>query len=645
MQHTVGRRRGRRRISVAVLTTAMTLAAVVAVSAPASSAGRAASRARADEPRTRELRRPRPRRRRGSPSARTARARVDLARRLGTQGVIESDPVTGTLRMVGRLDGYLTGRSARPAQDRRHRVRPIEPRGLRIDQGRPQDVPPAAGLRGHRGRAPHLVDAGEARRAGVPQRPPRERDGRRTPAQHHRLAGARDPRRRRPSRASASDAAIGAARVDGGAHGRRRAELRLGVARAVPDGTRRPARMEDVHLAEHAAAHHVGGRRPERVRPVPAEPHRATTTGTATAWEFYPSDLVPAGANVANPVTFPVVDGTSLNGDNAHVWADVKDNNKPDPGEEIPAVSGTDWSMPAVLDTTNAAQNCTTSRPCTWDKNVPVQLAGEHGAERRPGHVLPEQVPRPPGRSALRLHGGGGQLRERRAATRSWARRWTGRTRATASRTRTTSTTPTWARRPTGSPRRCRCTCSARAPGLPLPERERRRRRRGRVPRVHARPVRAGWSCTRTARRVCTTQQASSMGEGWSDWYAEDFLNNQGFKPDTAAIGDVVDGRLSRSPACCGPSRSTARSARRLPCGGSQRRGPRRLHVRGLRQGRSASPRCTPTARSGWRPSGRSVRRSARPIAETLVTRGDGAVAAGARRTWTCGTRSSRPTW
>ena len=94
-------------------------------------------------------------------------------------------------------------------------------------------------------------------------------------------------------------------------------------------------------------------------------------TGTATAWEFYPSDLVPAGANVANPVTFPVVDGSRLIGDNAHVWADVKDNNKPDPGEEIPAVAGTDWSMPAILNTTNASQNCTTARPCTWDKNVP----------------------------------------------------------------------------------------------------------------------------------------------------------------------------------------------------------------------------------------------------------------------------------
>ena len=52
-----------------------------------------------------------------APSARTARARIALARRLGTQGVIQSDPVTGTLRMVGRLDGYLTGPSARRATD------------------------------------------------------------------------------------------------------------------------------------------------------------------------------------------------------------------------------------------------------------------------------------------------------------------------------------------------------------------------------------------------------------------------------------------------------------------------------------------------------------------------------------------------
>src|SRR5205814_10490715 len=33
--------------------------------------------------------------------------------------------------------------------------------------------------------------------------------------------------------------------------------------------------------------------------------------------------------------------------------------------------------------------------------------------------------------------------------------------------------------------------------------------------------------------------QADSMGEAWSDWYAMDCLNNDGFQPDTPAPGDV----------------------------------------------------------------------------------------------------------
>ncbi len=64
--------------------------------------------------------------------------------------------------------------------------------------------------------------------------------------------------------------------------------------------------------------------------------------------------------------------------------------------------------------------------------------------------------------------------------------------------------------------------------------------------------------------------QAGSMGEAWSDWYAMDFLNNLGFQPDTAADGEVRIGHYvghgldlirtqpmdcpvkSKSPACHG---------------------------------------------------------------------------------------------
>jgi extracellular elastinolytic metalloproteinase len=47
--------------------------------------------------------------------------------------------------------------------------------------------------------------------------------------------------------------------------------------------------------------------------------------------------------------------------------------------------------------------------------------------------------------------------------------------------------------------------------------------------------------------------QAGSMGEAWSDWYAMDFLTDQGFQKDTAAPGDV---RIGFYVAHGGPFRS-----------------------------------------------------------------------------------------
>ena len=49
-------------------------------------------------------------------SRRVADARLALAQRLGSQGVVDADAITGTLRFVGRLDGFLTGPSAGAAK-------------------------------------------------------------------------------------------------------------------------------------------------------------------------------------------------------------------------------------------------------------------------------------------------------------------------------------------------------------------------------------------------------------------------------------------------------------------------------------------------------------------------------------------------
>jgi hypothetical protein len=55
------------------------------------------------------------RQRAASLAAAPSRAVVRLGHRLGIQGAIQIDPLTGTPRMVGRLDGFLTAPSAAPA--------------------------------------------------------------------------------------------------------------------------------------------------------------------------------------------------------------------------------------------------------------------------------------------------------------------------------------------------------------------------------------------------------------------------------------------------------------------------------------------------------------------------------------------------
>ncbi len=261
-------------------------------------------------------------------------------------------------------------------------------------------------------------------------------------------------------------------------------------------------------------------------------------TGTATAWEFYPSDLVPAGANTANPVTFPVDDGTRLFGPNAHVWSDVKDNNKPDAGEEISAVSGTDWSMPAILNDSAASQGCSTARPCTWDRGVPFSwqanqaqnaaqvmyylnryhdhLAGApYGFTAAAGNF--ENADRVLGQAMDGANSGNGLPDQNHFNNANMG-------------------TP-----PDGHSPTMQMYLFHAEQGLPLPSVN-----GGDDAEVVYHEYTHGLSNRLVLYPDGTSglsnQQGNSMGEGWSDWYAEDFLNNLGFKPDTATVGDVVMG-------------------------------------------------------------------------------------------------------
>ena len=604
---------------MAVLTSAMTLAAVLAVTAPANSAGRAApGRAQASRG-ARELRRPRvaeaPR---WPPAPGPPPPASELARRLGAQGVVQSDPLTGTLRMVGRLDGYLTARSARPARAVAMGFVRSNLAGFGLTRADlktfrlRQDYVDIAGV--------HHISWTQSKR-GVQVfhnglRANVTSDGRLlnitgSPVHALRVASTVP--------GIGSDEAISAARVDGGAtvaaaQGSDSASLVL-----FPTG--RGARLawetltwpntQQLNLSVVDAA-------------TGAVLYRQSlsddATGTATAWQFYPSDLVVPPANVASPVTFPVDDGTSLNGDNAHVWADVKDNNKPDPGEEIPAVTGTDWSMPAILDTTNTAQNCSTSRPCTWDKTVPfswqanmAQNAAQVMYYLNNYHDHLAGAPYGFTAAAGNFEAAGGDPVLGQAMD--------GADSGNGLPDKNHFDNANMGTPPDGKSPTMQMYLFRAAPGLTT------------LPSANggddAEVVYHEYTHGLSNRLVLfpdgtsglSNQQGNSMGEGWSDWYAEDFLNNLGFKPDTAGDRRRRHGRRSRSPGSCGPSRSTARSAHRLPACGSQDAGPG-----GYTYGDFGDVAGFPEVHADgeiWAETLWQIRQTLGPaVAETLVTRG-----------------------
>ena len=86
-------------------------------------------------------------------------------------------------------------------------------------------------------------------------------------------------------------------------------------------------------------------------------------------------------------------------------------------------------------------------------------------------------------------------------------------------------------------------------------------------------------------RGALNSPQAGAMGEGWSDWYAKDFLVGQFPAIDTGDAGDVDMGSTPTPRTRSAPGARLPGPARRgLPGGGQRRLG--RLHLRRLRQDR-----------------------------------------------------------
>ncbi len=310
-------------------------------------------------------------------------ARRALVRSLGPQGVFELDARTGTPKEVARLDGYLTGpSSAAPSAVALGYVRshlaafgltPSDLRGLTLVR----DYVDVLGTH-------HLI--WEQRYRGVPAfdddlRANVTADGRLinvlgSPVHDLRVPSV-TPRTTAQQAIAATYRSVGAS----------------APALTVRRGSRGPQRLttfqggDDARLVlfETGYGPVLGWRTTSFVSSTQvyvsivdarsgsllwrANMVRSDATGTGLAWENHPGASVPNGGGIQHLVTFPVIDGTAVSGNNAKVFPDTNDDDQPD--AQVPASSGLDWSYPATLDTTDTNNLCSADFPCSWDQSVP----------------------------------------------------------------------------------------------------------------------------------------------------------------------------------------------------------------------------------------------------------------------------------
>jgi extracellular elastinolytic metalloproteinase len=357
----------RRRVAVATLAAVLAVSVVSAITASARPIGVGATHARRASSElfdSRAMGAP------ISPGRGVLRARAALAQSLGSQGVVIADPRTGTLRMVGKLDGFLTGVSVRPASRVAMDYVHSHLRAFGLDR---------TDLRTFHLRQDYVDIAGTHHISWT------QRSGGVTAFQNGLKANVTGDGRLinvtgSPVHALRVDSAlphlgsieaIDAARRSAGAL--ELAAQREDTAKLVLFSTQRGARISwqtttwvDPNFLALSVVDAQTGSLLWR-----ANLTHADAVGTGQAVDMYPSGDLPNGGGDVHPVTFPVIDGTALSGNNAHVYADVNDDNVIAPKDEVPALAGTDWSgyLPQ-FDTTDASQNCSTHFYCAWDKTV-----------------------------------------------------------------------------------------------------------------------------------------------------------------------------------------------------------------------------------------------------------------------------------
>jgi extracellular elastinolytic metalloproteinase len=312
-----------------------------------------------------------------------AAARRRLVARLGGETVLNADPITATPRMLGRLDGTLTGpRAGDPATVAMGYVddnaaalglAPSDLGTLKLADRTTVDGVTYVSWRQEVGGVP-VLDNGL--RAAV------DVDGRVvnvTGAPRHDLAGTAVTPALAP--AQARDAVARDVGVDRPA--------------TIKDGPAGPRQETTFSTGDHAALVLFGGASGVRLA------WQVTYKASSAAWYDAVVDAVTGAvlrrANMVDSLTAPVfhnypgapVGGTqtgedlnpyltggaaatTLNGPNAHAWSDLNDDNAASAGEDVDpsALTATDLTFQS-FNGTNGAGNCDATHPCSWDAGVP----------------------------------------------------------------------------------------------------------------------------------------------------------------------------------------------------------------------------------------------------------------------------------
>jgi hypothetical protein len=308
-------------------------------------------------------------------SAARVAARAALARELGPMASIQTDPMFSTVRTVARLDGFLTGPSTAPPRRvalafvRRH----LDALGLTAtDLGTlafRRDYVDALGT--HHLAWTQRVDGLDAFQAGLQAAV--TVDGRLLVLNGPVVPGLSGSV---PPFALDRGDAMAAARVAGGAPARRATTPFDHAERVLfpTAGGGRPAWKTRVFIAPGRVDLTVVEGRTGRVLWRTNTVVTADQTGSGLAWPYYPSQTIPNGGGTQGPVTFPVANATALSGNFAHVFVDVTGRfGEPRPKDEVAAIDPAvlSWVAPATLETDRPGQNCTADWNCTWDAKVP----------------------------------------------------------------------------------------------------------------------------------------------------------------------------------------------------------------------------------------------------------------------------------